>query len=191
MRWIRVQSNRMELYALAALLLALVTLGYSVSGLPRSAPGATVQNGGSLLTLDFWRTIFCLLVLAVAFLFYKSRQIKPQGEKRGASEGNDKPQRSQLSLHQYGLLVGSFLNLTWAQKVAIKVLCERRLNHEIGLRLELERMGFGSGQELMERIVKPVCASRLVDYGKTGEITLKQASLADIEEIVNGWDYRF
>jgi len=191
MRWISVQSNRMELYTLAALLLALLTFSHLVWGWPHGVFDAAVQNGGGVLTADFiWKAIFCLSVLTVALLFYKGSQTKHRDGKGGSPCGKKPPQRSQLSLYQYSLLVGSFESLTWAQKAAMKVMCKRCLNHEMNLRLELEKMGFGSGQELMERIVKPVCASRLVDYGKDGEIAPKQAALNDVEEIVNGWNYQ-
>jgi hypothetical protein len=100
-----------------------------------------------------------------------------------------KQERSQLSLWQFTRLRSEFACLTWAQKVAMKVLCRRYSIHELGLCVELENMGFGSGQELMDRVIKPVCASKLVDYGSTGEIVPKQAALSDIEEIVNEWNY--
>jgi len=129
-----------------------------------------------------------LSILAAALLFAGILHLKAASVSRRPIKAT--PRRSQLSLIQYSDLVGSFLNLTWAQKVAMKILCQHGLNHEISLRLELEKMGFGSEQEVMERIVKPVCASRLVDRGKEGEIALKRAWLADVEEIVNEWNYQ-
>ena len=61
----------------------------------------------------------------------------------------------------------------------------------MNLRLELEKMGFGSGQELMERIVKPVMRKQISGLWERREKSLqKQAALNDVEEIVNGWNYQ-
>jgi len=165
----------MELYAIAALLIALFTL---VSGRTHRSPNGAVQNGGGMLTPDsIWQAIVCLCVLVVAVLFYKGMKAGHQKEKGSAPASSGKPQRSQLSMIQYTELFGSFMNLTWAQKVAMEVLCKGYARDEATLVYVLEKKGFGSGQELMERIVKPVCASRLVDYGKLGEVAPKQSCL--------------
>jgi hypothetical protein len=92
--------------------------------------------------------------------------------------------RSQLERDAYIATQGAFMGLTWAQKLAVKIVCWRGTTSETSLYTDLERLGFGTGQELMDRIVNPTL--RWMSKAAPPE---GPARFSDIERIVNHWKW--
>ena len=99
--------------------------------------------------------------------------------------------RSPLEQGAFAALYSEFMCLSWAQKVALKVLCIRVVTHEITLSMELEQLGFGAARDVLYRIVNPLHECSLVEFKPEGALTINPARIRDVEELVNGWHFEF
>jgi hypothetical protein len=83
-----------------------------------------------------------------------------------------------------------FANLTWTQKVAMRLIHDG-IAHERKLAEHMELMGLGKKQAVLDEVVSPLVRhDDLVDFKPTdGTIRLNQARLRDVEEIVTSWDF--
>ena len=77
----------------------------------------------------------------------------------------------------------------------MKVLCGGSASDELTLFSQLESLGLGGGQEMMDRIIKPLCACDLVTYTSVGPMAGRlipnHSRLMDVEELVGGWKFDF
>jgi|ERR1035441_5187015 succinate dehydrogenase/fumarate reductase flavoprotein subunit len=111
-------------------------------------------------------------------------------------EQAQRPSRSELEEHRLSVRRNELICKSWAQKVALKLICKAGTIHERTLLGQLEHMGFGSGQELMDRVIKGACTngsekSGLVEYTPLGMLSPHEAGQRDVEELVNEWNYEF
>ena len=95
----------------------------------------------------------------------------------------------------FAALSSQFMRLSWAQKVALKLLVDGRASDELTLFTRLEELGLGKTQEMMDRIIKGLHECDLVQFtrtgGKAGMLIPNPARIRDVEEIVNGWTFEF
>jgi hypothetical protein len=99
--------------------------------------------------------------------------------------------RSPLEQGTFAALYSEFMCLSWAQKIALKVICIRIVMHEIALSTELERLGFGSTKDVLCRIVNGLHKCSLIEFKPDGTLTINPVRTRDVEELVNGWKFEF
>lgn len=99
----------------------------------------------------------------------------------------NKANRSAMEQMAFNKLRDDFTYLKWAQKVAVKLICDGRASHQLSLVSVLDEMGFGNANVIMEEIVKPVSGCDLLALRPDGVLTANHARLRDVEEIVNEW----
>jgi len=96
--------------------------------------------------------------------------------------------RSPLEAVTFSALKSDFQVVPFAQKIAMKLICESVRIHEMYLRTKLSEMGFGTPTEVNETIIKPILNCRtLIEIDPSGMMAPNQAHLKDIDEIILGW----
>jgi hypothetical protein len=94
---------------------------------------------------------------------------------------------SPLENRVYTELDTEFQNMSWTQKVAMKLLCDG-IKHEQGLAEHMRLMGIGPKDFIMIEIVNKIRNSGLVESKPDGTLKPSAARLRDVEEIVTNWD---
>ncbi|MGD0777005.1 MAG: hypothetical protein ABSC05_29655 [Candidatus Solibacter sp.] len=132
-----------------------------------------------------------VMFLLVALFLYRKKGITapPTLKSPRISPAPTLPVRSELEQNIFGALHSEFMCSSWAQKVALKLVCIRIITHEITLSMDLEKLGFGPAKDMLYHVVNRLRGCSLVEFKPDGTLIIHPARTRDVEELVNGWNF--
>ncbi|MGD0669328.1 MAG: hypothetical protein ABSB23_17355 [Bryobacteraceae bacterium] len=109
-----------------------------------------------------------------------------------ATRGASDPNRSYLESKAYTELSDEFFRLSWAKKVALKILIYHGIIDEANLRLVMKGLGFGPDDWISIEIIRGLRNCNLLEYKpESGSLRPNPARLRDVEEITADWNFEF
>jgi hypothetical protein len=108
------------------------------------------------------------------------------------THGASDPNRSYLEAKAYTELSDEFLRLSWAMKVALKILIYHGIIDEGSLKRVMKGLGFGPEDWISIEIIRGLRNCNLLEYRpESGTLRPNPARLRDVEEITADWNFEF